>query len=102
MMYGLSENQLGQIVSFLSKYPSIEKAVLFGSRALGNFKEASDVDIALFGDQVTAGLAAKIKFEIEEETYLPYFFDIIAYPTITNSDLKNHILSKGVELYSKA
>jgi type I restriction enzyme S subunit len=101
MKYGLSEKQLNEIAAFISPYSEIEEAVLFGSRAMDTYKEASDVDIALKGDRVTASLAAKLKFEIEEDTYLPFFFDFVAYPTITNEALKEHIDTKGIVIYRK-
>ena len=78
MKYGLSEDQLSEIINLLSKCPEIEEAVLFGSRAIDTYKEASDVDIALKGENVTASLAAKLKFDLEEDTYLPFFFDFVA------------------------
>lgn len=101
MKYGLSEVQLQQIVDFIKQYPEVEEAVLFGSRAIGTFKEASDVDIALKGEQVTHTLAVKMKFNIEEDTFLPFFFDFIAYPVITNEKLKEHIRKKGVVIYRR-
>jgi predicted nucleotidyltransferase len=47
--------------------------VLFGSRAIWSFKKASDMDIALFGDKVTNRIASRMKFDIEEDSYLPFF-----------------------------
>jgi len=101
MKYGLSEKQLAQIIGILSGFDQIDEAVLFGSRAIDTYKEASDVVIAIKGKKVTAGLAAKLKFIFEEDTYLPFFFDFIAYPTITNKKLKEHIDRKGVTIYRK-
>jgi len=101
MKYGFSTTQLDEIISFIRQYPQVDEAVLFGSRAIDTYKEASDVDIALKGNEVTAGLAAKMKFNIEEDSLLPFFFDFIAYPTITNEKLKQHIKSKGIVIYRK-
>jgi type I restriction enzyme, S subunit len=101
MKYGLSEKQLAEIIAILRSFPEIEEAILFGSRAIDTFKEASDVDIALKGERVTAALAAKLKFELEEETYLPFFFDFVAYPTITNEALREHINTKGVVIFRR-
>jgi type I restriction enzyme S subunit len=101
MKYGLSEKQLSDIIVKISEYSEIDEAVLFGSRAIDTFKEASDVDIALKGEKVNAALAAKLKFVFEEDTYLPFFFDFVAYPTITNEKLKVHIEKKGVVIYRK-
>ena len=101
MKYGLSEKQLEEIVDFIAQYPKVETAVLFGSRALGTYKEASDVDIALHGEKVNHSLAAKMKFNIEEDTYLPFMFDFVAYPTITNDALRKHIDTKGVVIFRR-
>ncbi|MGB7085645.1 MAG: nucleotidyltransferase domain-containing protein [Phormidesmis sp.] len=99
MRYGLSAQQLQEIVSFIARYERVESAILFGSRAMGNYKMASDVDIALKGKGVSATLAARLKFDIEEDTYLPFFFDFVAYPTITNEALRKHIDRKGALIY---
>jgi|SRR5690554_780200 len=101
MKYGISDAQLQEIINFIKEYPEVEEAALFGSRALGTYKEASDVDIALKGEKVTHSLAAKMKFNIEEDTYLPFFFDFVAYPLIDNEALKEHIDTKGIIIYRK-
>ena len=99
--YGLTEAELQKIVSVLSVNTRIESAILFGSRALGNFKEASDIDIAIKSKNADMLLTGKIKSTLEEDTNIPYFFDIIDYATITNHELKKHIDEKGVVIYSK-
>ena len=72
---------------------------MFGSRALGTYKAASDVDLAIFGTAVSRDSASKLKFEIEEESYLPYFFDVVSYNNISNADLKEHIDRHGMTIY---
>lgn len=98
MKFGLSDDQLRQVQTILSKYPSITEAVVFGSRAMGNYKEASDVDVALKGD-ITLSMVADVKYALEEDTYLPFFFDIIAYGIIDAPKLKEHIDKYGEVLY---
>ncbi|PSR18204.1 nucleotidyltransferase domain-containing protein [filamentous cyanobacterium CCP3] len=99
MSYGLSDQQLEEIIQFIAAYPEVEEAILFGSRAIGTYKPASDVDIAIKGNGVDSAIAARLKFDIEEDTYLPYFFDFVAYGTITREELKRHIDEKGVSIY---
>ena len=99
MKYGLSDRQLDEIISMVREHEEVEEAILFGSRAMGTFKRASDVDIALKGDRVTNGLAAALQADFEEDTYLPFFFDIVAYPAIRNKALLEHIDSKGITLF---
>jgi predicted nucleotidyltransferase len=99
--YGLKDEYTKTFLDIIGSFNEVEKVVLFGSRATGTYKKASDVDIALFGKNVSAGLACAVKFEIEEETAIPYFFDIVAYPLIKNEKLKEHIDTKGVVLWER-
>ena len=101
MKYGLSEEQLAEICSIIGSYPQIEEAIIYGSRADDSYKEASDVDIAIKGEKVDESLASKLKFHLEEETYLPFFFDVIAYDAIPSSELKKQIKTKGKTIYRK-
>ena len=99
-MYGFSEKQLKEIIQIFSSYKEIDEAILFGSRAKGTHKEASDVDIAIKGKNITYSFAAKLKSHLEDDTNLPYFFDIIAYKTITSKELKEHIRIYGKTIIS--
>ena len=101
MKYGLFDNQLKIVEKILCSYTEIEEAVLFGSRAIGTFKEASDVDIALKGKKASHKLAVDLKCHFEEKTNLPYFFDFISYPNISNKNLKKHIDKYGIVIYRK-
>lgn len=101
MKYGLTDKQINEIREILASYQEVEQAILFGSRAIDTFKEASDVDIAIIGDKCDLLLSAKIKDHLEDETYLPFFFDIIAYNTIKSPELKNHIQTKGKVIFQR-
>lgn len=95
----LEKRYLEKIQLILSRYPEIEKALIFGSRALGTQKTGSDVDVVLFGDisDLTLG---KIRNQAEDTT-MPYFFDIITYSSIANEDLREHIDKYGQQVYKK-
>lgn len=49
MKYGLTQEIIEKIRSVYSRFPQIEKAVLYGSRAKGNYKTGSDIDLTLYG-----------------------------------------------------
>ena len=100
MKFGLSVQQLEEIQKVLASYPEIEEAILFGSRAIDTYKAASDVDIALKGN-LDSAVALTLKDHLEEETYLPFFFDLVAYPTIQSQALKTHIRQYGKSIYRK-
>jgi predicted nucleotidyltransferase len=89
MNSGLSAEELAEIVDCLKQYPTIKQAILFGSRAKGNFQPGSDVDIAILGGTNQDALAVSVT--LNEETRLPYKFDVITYETITSLELRDHI-----------
>lgn len=97
--FGLKEGDLAAIIEVLSSAASLKKAVIFGSRAKGNYKQGSDVDIALFTPD--KNLASHIAFLLNEETLMPYHFDVLDYYTITNQELKDHIDRVGIVFYKK-
>lgn len=99
-MYGLEEKEIQQINSLFARYPEVNKAILFGSRAKGNYNSGSDIDLALQGDNLTLSLL----FEIEnalDDLLLPYKMDITIYNKIENPDLIDHINRVGINFYEK-
>lgn len=96
--FGLSLKNYNLIINCLKSFPEIEKAVIFGSRAMGNYKPGSDIDIALFG-QISQQLLAKIKGQLEDELSTPYLFDVVIYNQIDSNNLLQHINQNGVVLY---
>ena len=99
--FGLKQTDLDAIVSILEKHSNIESAVIFGSRAKGNYKKGSDVDIALKGELLNSDIIHQISYWLNEESLMPYKFDILNYRTINNQDLVEHIDRAGIEFYSR-
>jgi len=99
MNNGLTLKDTQTIKAVLEKYPEVETATLYGSRALGTFQRGSDIDLALKGIILTDRICSRIHFELEEETLLPYFFDVTHYGSITNKELKDHIDRVGKVIY---
>jgi predicted nucleotidyltransferase len=97
--FNLTERDRKHLESALLKFPEIEKAIIFGSRALGNSKKGSDVDLAIVGKNITSATALRLRFLLNEELPLPYFFDVVRYETITNDNLKRHIDEHGVVFF---
>ncbi len=96
-MFGLLDRDIKYILQAMSKLKEIERAVIFGSRAMGNYKKGSDVDMVIMGNNITTILQLD---EYLNEIYpLPYFFDIINYNEISNKKLKEHIDKVGKEIY---
>jgi predicted nucleotidyltransferase len=95
MMYGLSEKTIKAIQGVFTKYPQIDRAILYGSRAKGNYRNGSDIDLALVGAELDLSLIFKIELELDD-LMLPYKIDLAAYHQIENEELISHIDRIGV------
>ena len=98
MRYGLKSHIVEKIKVVFAKYPQIEKVILYGSRAKGNYKIGSDIDITIISKSISLSVLHKIEDDLDD-LLLPYIFDISIYSHIKNKDLLNHINRIGVEFY---
>lgn len=97
---GLPPSVLTQVIDVLRHHPEVECAVLFGSRAKGNARPNSDIDLALYGAIPTLVLE-RIAEELDELP-TPYLFDLQAIEGLQNPALLEHIQRVGIEIYSAA
>ena len=98
MRYGLTEHTIKKIISIFNKIPKIEEVILFGSRAMGNYREGSDVDLALKGENLDMNELLKLSAELDELD-LPYHFDLLIFEKIKHRDLLDHICRVGQTIY---
>ncbi len=101
MKYGLKETTIEKITAVLARYPQVEEAILYGSRAMGNYKTDSDIDLTLCGG---ADLTLKVLYRIMNEIddlLLPYTFDLSIFNDISDADVVEHIQRVGVTFYKK-
>ncbi len=97
---GLKPETTEAIKRVFTKYPKIEKAILYGSRALGTYRNGSDIDLVLVGSDLTFSLLNKIDTEIDD-LLLPYKIDLSIRHKIENEDLLKHIERVGKVFYKK-
>lgn len=97
---GLTKDDIYNIQSVFSNYPQIEEALIYGSRAMGNFKPASDIDISLIGDIIDLSLLNQIEFDLDD-LMLPYKFDISIYHKIKNPEFLDHINRVDKNIYKR-
>jgi predicted nucleotidyltransferase len=100
-MYGLSDQNIVYIQQVFELFPEIEQVILYGSRAKGNFKMGSDIDLTLLGKDLNLTLLNKVD-NILDDLYLPYFFDISIFNQIKNVELLDHINQVGELFYTKS
>lgn len=101
MEFGLTDNTLRKIRDVLAGYADVEKAIIYGSRAKGNYHNGSDIDLTLFGDSLDENQCADIADALDE-LLLPYMIDLSLYALIDHNELKKHIERVGRVLYQKS
>lgn len=99
-MYGLSDKEFDEMTAIFGKFKNLEKVILYGSRAKGNYKKFSDVDITLEGDNLTLTDLFQIQ-DLLYESDLPYMYDVSIFSSITNPDLIDHIRRRGVVIWER-
>lgn len=92
---GLSKQDVELVTEVITRFPEVKQASIFGSRAKGTYKNGSDVDIALKGENLNLKIISAISFVLNEELSLPYKFDVLDYNSLSNSALKEHINRVG-------
>lgn len=100
MNHGLPEKTVGILRRILADFPAVEKAVIYGSRAKGNFKPGSDIDLTLFGDGLNPDLLDEIAFRLEESS-IPYMVDLSIFARLENAKLREHIERVGKLFYER-
>jgi predicted nucleotidyltransferase len=93
--FGIESNDLNDILQVIKKNKKISQIILFGSRAKGNFKQGSDLDLAFIGSDITLDELLDIKVELNE-LMLPFNVDLVNYNKISNSGLLEHINRIGL------
>jgi predicted nucleotidyltransferase len=97
LRYGIRTGVWNQLLPILRSLPAVEQVVLFGSRAKGNFKPGSDIDLCVKGDALTDQDLKHLQQRIEELD-LPWVVDLLHYESISDPSVTSHIDRVGVAL----
>ncbi len=98
MRHGLNETILENLITVFAQFPKIQQVILYGSRAKGNYKNGSDIDLTIKGLGLTFQEMMIIETKIDE-LLLPYKIDLSQYNTLTNNDLIAHINRVGIVIF---
>ena len=98
--FGLPPAAVEKIRGVFANYPQVEKAVLYGSRAKGNYKTGSDIDLTMLGDDINHSILLKILDELDE-LLLPWMIDLSIFSQIDSESLREHIERVGVVFYER-
>ena len=96
--FGLTHAVINQINSVLAHYPEIVRAILYGSRAKGNYRPGSDIDLTLIGEMFTNDRLLELETRLDD-LLLPYTIDLCRFETIQNPELIDHINRVGKTFY---
>ena len=100
MNSGLTESTAAQIRAVFANHPEVETVILYGSRAKGNYRQGSDIDLTLLGGGMTPNILGRIRSDFDDGS-LPYRFDLSILSQVTDADLIDHIRRVGVVFYEK-
>lgn len=98
---GLAEADIKAVCEIVCRYPSVDELLIFGSRSMGNFHHGSDVDLAIKGKGIDQRTLSDIADQLNEESHMPYHFDIVHYDSLQSAELIEHINRRGIILYHK-
>ena len=98
MSYGLPDSAISDLCRIFSANPKVDKVVLYGSRAKGTFRNGSDIDLTLYGQELTLQDLNFLEHEIDD-LLLPYKVDLSIFSHIDNPDLVEHIQRVGKTFY---
>ena len=93
--HGIQAIVIEEIVTLAKKY-DLNKVILFGSRARGDFKLRSDIDLAISG-----GDCIRFSLDVQELTSTLLFFDVVNLDGMVQKELLNSIEKEGVCIYEK-
>lgn len=96
--FGLSQTTTSTIRRILAEVPVLEKAVIYGSRAKGNYRPGSDIDLTLFGSGLNLDMLGQIAARLDESP-IPYQVDLSLFDQIENAGLREHIARFGRVFY---
>ena len=99
-IFGLKPGVIGDMARVFAAYPEVEQVILYGSRALGNFKPGSDIDLCMVGPDLTLPVLLKIDTDLDD-LLLPYKIDLSIRDHIDNPELAAHIQRAGISFYRR-
>ncbi len=97
---GLKAIDIENINVIFSQHKAVEKVIVYGSRARGDYKPFSDIDLAIKGENMDDRMQQEIENDLDD-LLLPNRFDLSVYEKISDKKLLEHIDVSGKTLYSR-
>ena len=101
MKFGLSDSVIVELQDVFRRHKNISKVLIFGSRAKGNYREGSDIDLVAIGNNLDYNQIIKNLTEIDDLELL-YSVDLLDYSKIIGTPIGDHINRVGQVFYQSA
>ena len=98
--FGLSAETLDKLNSVFAQHSAIDSVLIYGSRAKGNYRAGSDIDLTIKGGEISFTELMQIENQIDD-LMLPYTVDLSQFKQLANAELIAHIERVGVEIYAR-
>ena len=99
MNFSIDKKIIEQIIVIILSHKNVEKIVVFGSRVGGDFKETSDIDIAIYSRNWSSTDINIVKNSLEEDIKIPQKFDLVNFYSLFKKSLREEIMTKGMTIY---
>lgn len=100
MSFGISSESTSKLITLFKQTPNIAEVKLYGSRALGSYKEGSDIDITIMNNGFSYNDLLQLTNKIDD-LLIPYNVDISIFNELDNQELIEHINKHGINFYKK-
>lgn len=100
LKFGLPHSAIDKITTVLASVEQIDKAIIYGSRAMGNFRKGSDIDLCLDGPKLSQAQLRSLSLSLDD-LLLPYQIDLSILADLTDPALLAHIARQGQIFYEK-
>ena len=97
-MFGLPDNALAAMQGVFGNYPQVEKVIIYGSRAKGNFRPGSDIDLTILGEALDSSTLSRIMIDLDDLN-MPYMLKEKLFNQIDSEILFNQIERAGKVFY---
>lgn len=101
MKFGLSSETIASIQEVFENYPQVSQVLLYGSRAKGNYRNGSDIDLTLLGKDLTLNDTLYPIMDDIDELDLPYSFDFSIFEQLDDAEFLDHIKRIGLMFYQR-
>lgn len=100
IQFGLKQEDIDKINHVFARYEGIDSVIVYGSRAKGNFKAGSDIDLTIIENSISFPKFLEIENSLDD-LLLPYKIDLSLKRKITTVDLLSHIDRVGKLFYKR-